>query len=70
MIATIPGSSANRLSKILHATEAQVRRGGGFQYTAGSPLSVGLAITFLNASLIGTLRLMPLGGIGLRNHVS
>ena len=40
------------------------------QYTAGSPLSVGLAITFLNASLTGTLRLMFLGGIGLRNHFS
>jgi transposase len=40
------------------------------QYTAGSPLSVGLATTFLKASLIGTLRLRPLGGIGLRNHLS
>src|SRR5262249_13677741 len=40
------------------------------QYAAGSPLSVGLAITFLKAALIGTLRLMPLGGIGLRNHLS
>ena len=33
-------------------------------------LSVGLAITFLKASLIGTLRLIPLGGIDLRNHLS
>src|SRR3984893_5072811 len=40
------------------------------QYTAGSPLSVGLASTFLKDSLMGTLRLMPLGGIGLRDHVS
>jgi hypothetical protein len=40
------------------------------QYTAGSPLSVGLAITFLNESLIGTLRLMPFGGIGFKNHFS
>src|ERR1700730_17346037 len=42
----------------------------GDQYTAGSPLSVGLASTFLKDSLMGTLRLMPLGGIGLRDHVS
>ena len=38
--------------------------------TAGSPLSVGLAMTFLNASLIGTLRFSPLGGIGFKNHLS
>src|SRR5262249_32802545 len=42
----------------------------GGQYDAGSPLSVGLAITFLKAALIGTLRLTPLGGIGFRNHLS
>src|SRR5262245_50735930 len=40
------------------------------QYAAGSPLSVGLATAFLKAALIGTLRLMPLGGIGFWNHFS
>ena len=38
--------------------------------TTPYPWLVGLAITFLNEALIGTLRLMPLGGIGLRNHLS
>src|SRR5262249_59577415 len=40
------------------------------QYTAGSPLSVGLATTFLKASLIGTFRLSPLGGVGWRVQLS
>ena len=44
--------------------------GYDLQYTAGSPESVGLATTFLNEALIGTLRLMPLGGIGFWNHFS
>ena len=51
-------------------TGSRVRAMRPDQYTAGSPLSVGLATTFLNEALIGTLRLMPWGGIGLRNHFS
>jgi hypothetical protein len=35
-------------------------------YASGSPLSVGFAITRFSAVLIGILRLIPFGGIGLR----
>src|SRR6476659_9003143 len=40
----------------------------GYQYPAGSPLSVGLPTTFLNAATIGTFKLMLLGGIGFMNY--
>ena len=41
-----------------------------YQYAAGSPLSVGLPTTFLNAAPIGTFKLMFFGGIGFMNHLS